>query len=843
MASLTTGNLPSPLSSFIGREAEISEVSRLLSRRRLVTLVGPGGCGKTRLALQVAAGLGAGEFAQEIWLVEFAPLSDGALVPHAAASALGVQEQAGVPLAETLAASRSKKQALLIFDNCEHLIEACARLSAFLLEQCPRLRLLATSREPLGVPGEHLWAVPPLSLPGPQPWRNPGSEGEAFSAYQGSEAVQLFTARAAAAAPGFRLTPENGPWVAEICRRLDGLPLAIELAAARLRALSLRQIAERLDDRFRLLTGGLRTAAPRHKTLEAALDWSYELLPAAEQRVLNRLAVFAGSFSLEAAAAVCSDEAPSTGAAVELLANLVDKSMVEVEPFLEETRYRLLDTIRQYALRKLKQAGLEDATRERHLHYFTEWAEASCPYLQYSQQFAWLPRFDAEYDNIRAALEWSQADPSRVELGIRLASACGVYWSRRSFLSEGRARLATALAHYGPEHRDKPRARALQYSTWLAYLQSDYPATRALAGEALSLWQELEPDGAGVAAALDWLGELATEEGDYEAAPVYFERALGIYRRLNDLKGMGDMLMQLGWAAMRSGDYDLAETHLNESLAIVRQIQEPYLESLGLSGLGDLAVRQGMLGQATALLEESLKLRRALGHRWGIAATLGSLAWVALLQGDLRRMRALLSESLTIRLEIGDQGGVAWCLEKLAEGELRQAKQPPSRLRQVHIRAHMRRAAGLYGAAAALRERINSVIDPADRPQYEQNLNWLKDSLGEAAFQMAWDKGSSLPGEELLALALKGPEPPAPTPQPGSERFSNLSPREQETAALIAQGLSNREIAGRMVVGVKTVETYVTRILNKLGFDSRVQIATWAVETGLYRPETNDLDR
>jgi len=831
-------NLPIPLSSFIGREREIVEVKRLLTEHRLLTLTGPGGSGKTRLALQVAADLRA-DYPDGAWLVEFAPLNEDDLVPQAIAAVLGVREQAGEAIGDTLARRLHSRVALLVFDNCEHLLDACAALGATLLSSCPNVRLLATSREPLGVPGEAVWVVPPLALPERQPWREPAGAQAALAAFERSDAVQLFSARAKATAPSFSLTEQNAPWVAEICIRLDGLPLAIELAAARLRAFSAQQIAERLDDCFRLLTSRLRTVPLRHQALEATLDWSYALLSAAEQAMLQRLSVFAAGWTLEAAEAVCAAGVIRASGVMELLSNLVDKSLVVVSGSSGGRRYGLLETIRQYAHQKLATAGEEEATRDRHLAYFVEWAETSAPNLIGAEQPRWVARFDAEHDNLRAALDWSQAGAGQAEQGLRLAAACGYFWRLRSYLAEGRERLTAALERAGPPARREARAKGLLQAAGLAYLQSDYAATGSLSKEALILFRELGPAGRpGVAEALDRLGELATEVGDYQTAPGLFEEALLIYRELGDTRGVADMLMQLGWAAMRMGEYERAEALLNESLLLFQALGESATLGFILSGLGELAVRQGRYERATEWLEQSVAVRRELGTQWGMAASLGSLGWVALRQRDFGRARELLGQSLAIRVEIGDRGGVAWCLEKLAEALALQAQTLPLTRR---LRAQ-RRAVGVYGAAAGLRASVDSVIDPADRPAHERNLAALRGALGDEAFGAAWYEGEGRSLPQVVDMALAPALAPADAaslvePQAAKAKYGGLTRRERETALWIARGKTNREIAELMTVDARTVETYVTRILNKLGYDSRVQIAVWALEVGLARPE------
>lgn len=843
-ASNTTpqsGNLPLPLSTFVGRKDEIRQVRQLLAAHRLLTLTGPGGAGKTRLALRVGRKLQA-DYKDGVWLVEFASLTAAELVPQAVAAALGLREEAGQQPAAALTTHLQARSALLVLDNCEHLVEACARIAVSLLASCPELRLLATSREPLGVPGEALWMVPPLSLPAPQPWRTPAGATESLAAYRQSEALQLFVARAETAFPGFQLTAGNGPWVAQICRRLDGIPLAIELAAARVRTFSVRQIAERLDDRFQLLSSGARTAPVRHQALEATLDWSYALLTAAARTVFERLSVFAGGWTLAAAEAICAGEGLAAAEVPQFLAELVDKSLVMVEVTPGRRRYRLLETIRQYARQQLAESGETAAVWDRHLAYYADWAERAAPHLRGQEQPALLEHFAAEHDNLRAALAWSQKAEERTEAGLRLAAACGHYWRLRGYLGEGRQHLTALLSLPGAQARTRARAWALLWAANLAYLQSDYAATRSLAEEGLAISRELGARGrTGVARALDLLGELATEVGDYEAAPALFEEALAIYRELDETRGIADMLLQLGWAAMRTGAYREADLLLNESLPLLTALDESALLGLVLAGLGELAIRQGNLEQAEERLEESLSLRRELGDRWGIATALGSLGWVALLRRDFERMRALLGESLALRQEIGDRGGCAWCLEKLAEALTVEAQALPA----AHRQRALVQAARIFGAADALRAPLDSVVDPADQAAYERTVAAVREAVGEGPFSAAWDEGSKWSLARMIEEALAPALPPdVAATLSGAEaervKYGGLSPRERQTAALIARGKANREIAEMMVVQVKTIETYVTRILNKLGFDSRVQIATWALEVGLLEEAADD---
>jgi len=820
----TIGHLPIPLSRFIGREQESKEIQRLLGSNRLVTLTGPGGCGKTRLALKVVQEL-IGEFEGWIWFVEFATVADPVLVPQTIAATLNVREQSRRSLIDVLADALSGSPTLLVLDNCEHLIFACAQIAERLLQSCPDLTILVTSREILGITGEVTWIVPPLSLPSQQPWTHPLSAQDAMRAYQASESVQLFIARAEAIAPDFQFSPENGSWVAEICRRLDGMPLAIELAAARVRTLSPQQIAQRLDDRFQLLTGGSRTAPPRHQTLAAALDWSYALLSDVEQNLLQGLSIFAGGATLEALEAVSTMLGVEAKEVLEALSRLIDKSLVTVNRTERgETRYHLLETIRQYAHEKLAESGREVNSRDRHLDYFVQWVEAAEPHLNSAEQVKWLDRYEVEHDNLRAAIEWRHTEESKASLGLRLAAACGRFWRLHGYLSEGRMQLSEALSKSGAQERTIMRARALTALANLEYLQSDYPAMRPVTEEALSIWRELGQEGkAGIAFTLDLLGELETEEGDYVRALGLFQEAMDIYQELNDARGIGQIHMQFGWAAMRAGDYPKAQRHLEEFFRLAQQAGDTSELAYALSGLGEVAVRQGQYEHAISLLEESLALNRKRGDKWGVATQLGSLGWVALRKHDYKWMREMLEESLSIRTTINDRGGIAWCLEKLAEAKVEQSE--------------FQEAVKLFGHAESVRAPIGSIIDPADQGDYNRIISRLQSALSEESFAALWAEGVSMRLDDIIDCALTETESSTELTRAEKQKFGGLTRREREVATLIAQGKSNREIAEAMTVRVKTVETYVTRILNKLGLESRVQVATWAIEKGIHKME------
>jgi predicted ATPase/DNA-binding CsgD family transcriptional regulator len=810
------GNLPILLSSFIGRKRELAEVRHLLRTERLVTLTGAGGSGKTRLALRSAEDA-RGAFEDGAWLVELTALADGALVPQEVASVLDVREQAGRPVLDTLKDHLEARQTLLVLDNCEHLIQACAELVQALLEACPSLTILATSREPLGIAGEVLRIVPPLSLPD----RGAGKDYASALGAMGSEAVQLFILRAQGALPDFQLTDENAGAVAEICLRLDGMPLAIELAASRLRALSVQQVAELLVDRFQLLTGGSRTAPARQRTLEATLDWSYALLSDAEREVLQRLSVFAGGCTLPAAQALCATTDIHAAQIVDLLSRLVEKSLVVPEDADGEVRYHLLETIREYAMKRLSTSQGADETRNRHLDYYLNWAEEAETLFLGPELARAMQLFAREHDNVRAALDWSLRSRGKVEAGLRLASAAWNFWRVRGFHSEGRTRLSALLAHENAQAPTLARAIALHRAALHAFYQSDYPACKLLCEQSLELFQRQGAAGRqGVASTLELLAEVASETGRYADARNLYEQSLPIFEEAGDLMGLADALKMLGWHSMRSGDYQQAKRWLEHGLAACRQVGDLRHIASALSGMGELAIRTGRYREARDLLNESLKISRPTGERWNIAINLGSLGWLALLEKDYQSMVEALRASLAIRRETGDRGGIAWCLEKLGEAAA--------------ALSNFQAASKVFGAAASLRAPSNSMMDAPDRAGYDRLIAGLRTELGEEAFQATWSMGQAMPLEEAIHLALDAVESATPPSRADEkEQFSGLTAREREVAAFIAQGKSNKEIAEAMTVGVKTVETYVTRILDKLGFQSRVQIATWAVEKQL----------
>jgi predicted ATPase len=650
--------LPMPLTSFVGREREVAEVRRLLTTTRLVTLTGTGGVGKTRLALQVAAEL-VGSYPDGVCLVELAPLADPVVVPQAVASALRVREQPGRPLQQTLADALRDRRLLLVLDNCEHLVTACAELAGALLRFCPDLHILATSREVLRIGGETAWRVPPLKLPplvsaGPSPATS-SPVLLLLQEVERSEAVRLFIARAAVALPGFALTDGNAPTVACICHRLDGLPLAIELAAARVSALGLEQLAARLADRFRLLTGGSRTALPRHQTLRATLEWSYALLAEPEQRLFDRLAVFAGGWTLEAAEAVGAGDGIESADVLELLIHLVDKSLVVAQEGLRgEAWYRLLETLREYGWEGLTRSGGADATLRRHVAFFLALAERAEPELMGAEQRVWLGRLEHQHDNLRAALRWTM-ESGEAELGLRLAGALGWFWSFHGHYSEGRRWLEGLLGVAGgggAAALAATRAKALSSAGHLAIYQGDYSRAAALLEESLVMFRDLGDKG-GIAGSLLRLGITARYQGDYRRAVALEEESLRLFRDLGDKYGITHTLMNLGAAATDQGDYRRATALEEESLRLSQDLGDKLWSAYALLNLGRIAWYQGDYGRAAAVLEESLTIFRDLGDKRGMALGMEGLAAVACAQEQPERAARLFGAAQAVREAIG----------------------------------------------------------------------------------------------------------------------------------------------------------------------------------------------
>jgi predicted ATPase len=721
-------NLPRQLTSFIGREQEIAAVKRQLSRMRLISLVGAGGSGKTRLALQAVSDL-LEQYPDGVWFVELEAVADPSLIPQTVAATLGVREEPGRSLTATLADFLHSRSVLLLLDNCEQVIVACAQLAQALLRSCSNLRVLATSREALGITGEAVERVAPLSLPGEEALALAGT-GLAAAALR-YEAVRLFVDRAGSVLPGYALTDQHAPVVAQLCRRLDGIPLALELAAARVKVLTVEQIAQRLDDRFRLLTGGSRTVLPRQQTLRAAIDWSYELLTEQERALLRRLAVFTGGWTLEAAEAVCAGEEIEAWEVLDLLTQLADKSLVIVaEAGDGESRYSLLETIREYGRGCLEKSGEGEPIQRRHAQFFLGMIEQP-----EGGERAQLERLERERGNLRAAMAWLVKRDEPEEL-FRLATGLYDFWYLRGYWSEGRERLAEVLAL--PSLSAEARAMLLRKAGQLAWLQADYPAAHTLLEQSVVLYRK-RGNIEDLPSSLNALGEMARTQGDYPTARVYFEESLGLLRSRGDKAGIAWALQALGEVAHAQGDAT-AHALMEESLGFFQEAGEQRGVSSVLSYMGEEARSRGELPVARSFHEASLAIRRELGHKGGIAGSLGQLGAVAATEGDYERARALYRECLALRRELGDRGSMAVCLERLAG--------------LAAIQEEPERAARLFGAAEALREQLGAPLPPSDRADYERYLATVRAGLDETAFAALWTEGRMLLLDQALALAL-----------------------------------------------------------------------------------------
>ena len=729
-------NLPSQLTSFIGRRRERVEVRRLFGSSRIVTLTGSGGSGKTRLAIQVAMDM-LGDHPEGAWLVELESLADPAFVPQSVASVLGVQEEPGRPLSETLADHIAAKRMLVVLDNCEHLAEAVASLAEGLLRECSELRILATSREPLGLRGELVWRVPMLSLPDVR--TAAVKTKDIVSRY---ESVRLFVDRAVAALPSFQLTDRNATAVAQVCNRLDGIPLAIELAAVRVKALPVEKILARLSDRFQLLTGGSRTALPRQQTLRATVDWSYGLLSPKERTLLNRATVFAGGFTLEAAEGVCPNGDIAEPDILDLVSALVDKSLVAPEETEDGGRYRLLETIRDYGNEKLQADGQVELVAGRHAVFFTDFAEAAESELRGPDQGLWLKRIEQEHDNLRLAIRTCMGRKDGAG-ALRLAGALWRFWYVRGYWEEGRKRIGEALAMPESRGESPERAKALYGGAVLARLQGDFPAAESSLHQCLAIAAALAAEGT-IADALFELGNIANQKEDLVTARRFYEKALALRRELDDRPGIALTSHGLGVVAYAMGDPATARALYEEAIAIQRERGNLRSEAAGLNGLGDVALYQGDLRAAREYQDRSLAIQRELGDKSGIAFSLRLLGRVAVREGDIHKAGRLLGESLEVVKEVGDSSGIADVIEALAEFWA--------------MAEDSERALRLAGAAAALRESIHVPVSAPDREVLERNLAPAREALGEVAAEAAFRAGRTLGWEQAVREAVGSEE-------------------------------------------------------------------------------------
>jgi predicted ATPase/class 3 adenylate cyclase/DNA-binding NarL/FixJ family response regulator len=837
--NVVPNNLPTQLTSFVGREQEIEEIKQLLkaeggkqkadetlptalrlrpSEARLVTLTGSGGVGKTRLSLQVAADV-LEAFPDGVWFIELAPLSDPALIPQTIASVLGLRAEPNQPLLEVLTAYFRAKTALLILDNCEHLVMACASLADALLRAAPALKILASSREALGMAGELAWRVPSLEIPNPAQARQIPIKN--LTQYA---AVKLFIERAVFALPTFTVTNANAPTVAEICQRLDGIPLALELAAARVKMLNPQQIMARLSDSLSLLTRGNAAALPRHQTLRAAIDWSYDLLSDKQRALFRRLAVFAGGFTLEAAEQVCSNQKPVTSSqksvasnqthlttdywrlateeVLDVLSDLVDQSLVVVEErkgdgIDEARRYRLLETIRQYAWEKLDEMPQDErhTIHLHHLQFYLKFAEAAEPQLHSAEQARWFQHIALELDNLRAAMNWGVAH-GEVQAVLRALGALDIFW-RNFALQEGYERLTATLAHAGAAERNQARVKAL------------LP-----------------------------IAIMEASGGNFNAARAHFEEILSIARELGAKDFIGTALSNLGFVALFfQHDYALARDLLEQGLSIHREINDSYNASISLLDLGYMAHSQGDETQAQQLYEEGLALLEQLGDKAFMALLLRQVGYSTLRQGNYAKALVQFEESLAFNLAINEKRGVAASIFALAACAITMGEPL--------------RAAKLFGAARSIfDDSAVKVLSMYDQQEHDHYLAILRAQLPTPDFNAAWAAGQQMTMEHAIAFAqqitvetqIPTTKSQTPTNEPTNQRTSNptitenpigLTDRELEVLRWLVQGLTDMQIAEQLVVSRRTVHAHLRSIYGKLDVTTRNGAVRVAMENKL----------
>ena len=723
-------HLPVPKSSFVGREHELSRVCALLEQSRLVSLIGVGGVGKSRLALAAASSQQA-RYPDGVWLLELAALRDGNLLPGALARLLGLKEEPGIPLYKTLASALRPRQLLLVLDNCEHLQPACAALLTPLLWAAPNLRVLATSRQPLLV-GDHERRYRVPSLAAPDPRQLPPLEEVAQY-----PAVQLFVQRAQARDAAFCLSEANAQPVVEICTRLDGVPLAIELAAAQVDRLPLAGLVAGLDDRFRLLTGGPRRAPSRQRTLRATLDWSWALLTPTEQTLLARVSVFSGGFIASAAESVWLGPVPH-GDILGPLLRLEARSMLQPgDGCHKPPRLTMLETVRQYGAARLAERGETAQVRDKHLAWCIWLAEQAESALKGPEQAAWLARLDVEHDNLRAALTWA-LEQGATEEGLRLAGALCPFWYMRGYFGEGQRWLERALAS-GKGASVAARAKALNGTGALANRAGEHGRAAALFEETLLLRHELG-DRQGIAGSLSNLGMAAYWQADYKRAAALYEDALAMYRELENWWGVANNLLNLGAVAYWQAEYVQATALYDEALALKRKLGDARGTALTLNNLARMLYWQGDHIRAEALHVEGLALMRKLGDRRGTADSVLNLSQLACQQGDHCRAATLVREGLRLIREIGARdvmGEALWstALVAAALGQL----EPAGRL---------------AGAAETLRELLGTSVPPGEQADHEALLLAMRVALGEDLFAAAWAEGRALSADEAVDLAL-----------------------------------------------------------------------------------------
>lgn len=759
-AQSQAGALPADLTSFVGRRSEVHAVRQLLAADRLVTLTGVGGVGKTRLGLRVAHDLRRA-FPDGVFLVELADLKDPDLLPHTLMDVLGIREQA-VRGQSALTDFLRPRNTLLVLDNCEHLLEATAVLVDQLLRAAPKLRILATSRQALMIAGEHVYPVPTLPVPESDVRLAPGVATQ-FAA------VSLFAARAAAVVPGFEITPENEAAVIQLCQRLEGIPLAIELAAVRLRVLAVEELAHRLDRRFEMLREGSRNLPERHQTLQALIDWSHELCTPAEQALWARASVFAGGFGLDALEAVCADESLTEAAMLDTLAGLTDKSIMLRGEHGGRVRFRMLETIREYGQARLQATGHEAEVQRKHRDWYAQLIEKAAAEWFGPEQENWARLLRAEHPNVRTALEFCLTTPGEARVGLRMAGLPWFLWAALGYMTEGRLWLDRALTL--DQEASHERVWALGTAADIAVFQGDGAAATALIDGAHELAQRLS-DTRGLAYTTHLLGLRQLGSDPAAAIPVLVE-ALELYACVDVPADYPNSLRPaLAMAYLLSGDLDSAADVVAVACAECEQAGERWLLSYAMWAKGSLQLLKGELEEAEADLCEALRLTRFTPDSLGLAFILDVLSWTAAAKGDGERAAVLLGAADRVWKTIG---------------------------------------VALFGAQHLL----------ARRQQFQE---MARQQVGTAGYEAAFDRGSQLPVDDIVAFALRERRPSTGA-RPHAE--SPLTAREREVAHLVAQGMSSKDVAATLVISRRTVDVHVEHIFAKLGFNSRAQIATW----------------
>jgi predicted ATPase/DNA-binding CsgD family transcriptional regulator len=803
-------NLPVPVSSFIGRETELAEVRALVGGSRLVTLTGTGGAGKTRLGLQVAAVLADGA-GNGVWFADLAPLGDPDLVAVTVAGVMGVRLEPGRPVLDTVAEAVGGQRLLVLLDNCEHLIGACAKLADVLMRGCPNLTLLATSREPLGIDGERVYRVPSMSVP---------ADGDDAEAVRAAEAVRLFEDRAAAQGAVLAWDGPAAAVLGRICRRLDGIPLALELAAARLRMMTADELEARLDERFALLTGGSRAGLPRQRTLRAMVDWSWELLTGSERAVLARLSVFAGGFGLAAAEAVAAaSDVPAAEVAGHVIA-LVDKSLLQFgDAGAGVGRYRLLETVRQYAAGRLaaRDAAAVNKARTAHRDYYLALAEAAAPHLIAHDQVEWLDRLDADLGNLRATIAFSQAQPDP-EPGLRLAASLRVYWLVRG-PAEGAGVLRTLLDIPAAQEATLPRARALATAAHLLQHTGDYAIAGDYCKEALAIARAADDDCL-VAELLSDRAWVVARQGQAGAALPLIEQGLSLVHHLGEPHLTGRLLSARAYATTVAGEPASAARDHAEALRLFRQAGDRLLAGTTLNNLSDYELWTGDLDAARHHLAESLDIARALDARSSAVIGTFNLGLAEYLGGSPGAAETLFAESLGLARRMAMKRHTAYALFGLALAGRGGADPGWS--------------ARLHGTADQALADLGHTLQPLEARLVGLDRQRLRGAMGAEAFEAEYSAGraTGLP-QVLAALELEDTAAGPPRGAGSDETATVLTPRELDVLKLVAQGLSNSDIAQRLFLSKHTVHRHLANILRKLGLTSRAAAAAWGVRTGL----------